>query len=105
MKFAAVDFIELLEQISRKAGVELEIKTVNLPNQQSSIKKPIFEFQAGGSFRDLFQCLVLIENLPYQINFEEVQLMSVGASTAAAPSEKKEKKGAAGAPSQTAPAK
>jgi hypothetical protein len=68
-----VKFIEELESINQKTGTNLLVRVINLPNQ-SETKAPYFEFQIRGSFRGLFQYLILLENVPYQITIDRVNL-------------------------------
>ncbi len=84
-----IGLIKEFESLGQRAGVGLKINAVNLPTARSDTQKPTFEFRAEGLFRDLFQYLVSLENLPYQINFKEIQLNTA----LSAPSEKKENKG------------
>ncbi len=66
-----VKFVEGLESLSRKSGVSLVIKSATLPGEKEA-EKPKLSFRTKGSFRDLFQHLVLLENIPYQIRFDKV---------------------------------
>ncbi len=74
-----VGFIEKLESLGRKTETDVAVKSIKLPDQ-SEIKEPHFEIQVRGSFRDLFQYIFLLENLPYQISFERINLIKPEAS-------------------------
>ena len=71
-----VKLVEELEFLSQKAGVDFAMSAIDLPAQAES-KKPIFRFQIKGSFRDLFHYLVLLEDLFYRIEFENVQFSEI----------------------------
>lgn len=75
-----VKFIEDLESLKEKTGVELTLKSVTL-SEEMTYSEPRFQFQISGAFRDLFQYLVLLENLPYQINFGRVQFTATREET------------------------
>ncbi len=69
-----VGFLEKLEVLGRQAGVNVSIRSINLPGQ-SEINEPRLQVAATGSFRDLLQYFSLLENLPYQIIFEKFSLI------------------------------
>lgn len=66
-----VKFIEELEFLSQKTGVVLATKAAII----SDNKKPHFEFSINGSFRDTFQYLILLENIPYQISLDNISFI------------------------------
>ncbi len=74
-----VKFIEELEFLSQKAGVDFKMKAIDLPTEPGS-KKPVFQFQIKCSFRDFFHYLVLLEDLFYQVQLEKVQFSEVPAA-------------------------
>lgn len=71
-----VKFVEELEFLSQKTGVDFTMKAINLPAKSESLK-PSFQFQIKGSFRDLFHYLVLLEDLFYQIEFGNAQFSEI----------------------------
>lgn len=65
-----VDFIELLEQISRKAGVEFTAETANLPaspagGPASSGERASLSFEVRGNFQSLVNFFALLDKMPY----------------------------------------
>jgi hypothetical protein len=71
-----VKFVEELEFLSQKAGVDFKMKAIDLPTKPGP-KKPVFQFQIKCSFRDFFHYLVLLEDLFYQVQLEKVQFSEV----------------------------
>ena len=62
-----VDFIENIEKIGRQAQVGLQFKFVNLREDGLAM-----EFEALGSFNELFYFLNLLEQMPFRLQFEKI---------------------------------
>src|SRR3989338_2633208 len=58
-----VDFIELLEQISRKAGVEFTAETANIPAAPG--ERAGLSFEIKGNFQSLVNFFALLDKIPY----------------------------------------
>ncbi len=71
-----VKFIEDLEFLGHKASTTLEVDAIRLPTPGDNIKEPSFHFKITGTFGELFQYFMLLENIPYQIEFERVSLLN-----------------------------
>lgn len=71
-----VQFIEKLEEVSRLAGAQIEIQSAVVPDQNNPI--PSFNFQINGGFENIFSSLLFIENLPYQIEIQELRFIKLG---------------------------
>lgn len=69
-----VGFIENLENLGKDAGVSIELSSVRMDDE--NIKEPHFDLILRGSFNALFRYIVLLENLPYQIIFEKLNMSS-----------------------------
>lgn len=69
-----VGFIENLENLGKDAGVSVELSAVRMDEKNS--KAPHFDLILKGSFNALFHYIVLLENLPYQIIFEKLNMSS-----------------------------
>jgi len=74
-----VKFIEKIEYLGETSGVKLEIDSIEVtPNSEESLAKKYEELNlklnASGSFKQMFHFASLIENLPYHVNIEEVDL-------------------------------
>lgn len=69
-----VGFIENLEKLGRDAGVSVELSSVRMDDKNS--KEPHFDLILKGGFNPLFHYIVLLENLPYQIIFEKLNMSS-----------------------------
>ncbi len=68
-----VGFIESLEKIGRDANVLVGIHSVGIEKDKKSV---LFRIDAEGEFEELFQYLVSLENLPYQVAFERMDISS-----------------------------
>ncbi|PIR58042.1 MAG: hypothetical protein COU71_00635 [Parcubacteria group bacterium CG10_big_fil_rev_8_21_14_0_10_38_31] len=66
-----LSFIEEIETLAKESGVEMEFRSVDISKSDSG-EKPIFQFKAIGSFADIFQYLVLLENIKYQVIFDNI---------------------------------
>lgn len=66
-----ISFIENLETLGKKIGLSLEFDSVDTNTEKG--QKPHFRFHTEGNFDKLFQFLLLIENYPYQIVFQELR--------------------------------
>ncbi len=77
---SVINFIELLEKTSGKAGVSLSLNSISVGG-----KGPSFRFGLSGTFGEVYRYLGLVENMPQQIIFQKVDLRA--------------KKNASGAPS------
>ena len=62
-----VDFIENIEKTGRQAQVGLQFKFVNLREDGLAM-----EFEALGSFNELFYFLNLLEQMPFRLQFEKI---------------------------------
>lgn len=74
-----VDFIENLEQLSKYAGVDIEVVSVDV---SQDVKKNMSEsldldFKVSGKWRDIFHLLTLIENMPLKIKILKTNLKVV----------------------------
>lgn len=72
-----VRFIEDLERVGRDSGIDLKVESASLVSRPEELG-PSFRLRAQGSFSALFQYLLLLENLPYEISFEEANLSFSG---------------------------
>ena len=70
-----VRFIEDLEQVGKDGGIAVEVDSASLAATPEE-RGPSFRLSAKGSFSSLFQYLLTLENLPYEIVFEEIHLNS-----------------------------
>lgn len=64
-------FIEDLEKIGRESGVSLDVESASPASGNSA---PSFRLGLRGDFQNLFLYLLLLENLPYEINLDEASL-------------------------------
>lgn len=72
-----VDFIELLEKIGKDADVSVGVHSAEIEKDKKSV---LFRIKAEGGFKELFQYLVSLENLPQQIVFERMAIFEESAS-------------------------
>lgn len=82
-----VDFIETVESLGRIAGVKLETESVGveaLKNKTASSTELFrLSLRTEGSWGDTMRLLSLLDNMPYKISFESVELekISVGSDS------------------------
>lgn len=74
-----VNFIEDVEDISRKTGVFLEINSIKTGKKGDLGAN--FIFKLSGGFGEIFRFLGLLENMPYQIIIKKAHLRSEGKSS------------------------
>ncbi len=111
----AVAFLETLESYGKTAGTAFEIQTVDIinpttqttatsqpqgdatdTNQPTTTVKPsndehpslVFTVHALGRFEDIYQLLLLLENAPYEFEFEKVTLHHLDLSKNISPTAK-----------------
>lgn len=64
-------FIEKIESVGKRANAFVRFRFVNIREAENILT---MEFEAVGSFKELFYFLQLIENLPVRISFEKFLL-------------------------------
>jgi Tfp pilus assembly protein PilO len=75
-KDTLINFIELLESMSKASGVSLN------KNSSSADKNPIFDLSAEGNYNQVQNFLVLLENMPYKISLDDVSMKEkIGAAS------------------------
>lgn len=67
-----VEFIEELEKLSREKNVEIKIQSALVSEKRE--ENPTFNFELAGNFENIFRVAALMENLPYQLEIEEITL-------------------------------
>ena len=77
-----VDFIETVELLGRTSGVKIEVESVGvsaLKNKTASSTTELFNlsFKTEGSWKDTMHLLSLLDNMSYQISFENVNLSKI----------------------------
>lgn len=65
-------FVSYLEEIGPTLGSEITVKSVEVPEKVKNTI--IFSLMITGSFNDVVKTIALIENIPYQININQVFL-------------------------------
>ena len=68
-----LDFIEELEKAGAESGLAVRVESANFDVGQAE-GSPSFRLQATGSFQSLFKLMLILENTPYEISFEDVSL-------------------------------
>jgi len=74
-----LSFIKEIENLAKESGVDMEFRSVDISKNDSG-EKPIFQFKATGPFSGLFYYLVLLENIKYQIVFDNITFQKIGGS-------------------------
>lgn len=72
-----LSFIEEIEVLAKESGVDMEFRSVDISKNDTG-EKPVFQFKALGSFSDIFYYLTLLENIKYQIVFDNISLQEKG---------------------------
>lgn len=67
-----VEFIEGLEKLSGAENVEIKIQSAFISENRE--ENPVFNFELAGNFENIFRVAALTENLPYQLEIEEIDL-------------------------------
>jgi len=66
-----VGFIEEVESLRQKTGVELEIGSIDL---NSSLLAPKIRIRLKGNFNQIYKTILLLKNMPYMLSFENISL-------------------------------
>ncbi len=69
-----INFIEKLEQIAKNSNVSLKVSAGNPVSLKDKIG-PTFSLEASGDFQNIFRYLLLLENMPYEISFENASIV------------------------------
>lgn len=69
-KQSIIELIEEIEKLKNKTGVSVKIGSIDFGGNN----KPRLQLEIKGSFRQIYQTVVLLENMPYTVNFESVLL-------------------------------
>ena len=76
-----VDFIEAVESLGRTVGVNLEIESVGVETMKgkTSSSTELFRLSAKteGSWSGIINLLTLLENMPFSISFENLNLRKI----------------------------
>lgn len=81
-----VDFIETVELLGRTADVKIEVESVGVSafkNKTASSTTELFNlsFKTEGSWQNTMHLLSLLDNMPYKISFENVNLSKISGSS------------------------
>lgn len=72
-----LNFIKEIEALAKESGVEMEFRSVDISKNDEG-EKPVFQFKASGAFPDIFHYLVLLENVKYQVIFDNISFQEKG---------------------------
>lgn len=67
-----VKFIETLEDLGKKTDILIKISSAEIGKGSEN---PKLRISANGSFQDIFHYIILLENLPNQIAFDNLNLV------------------------------
>src|SRR3989344_809666 len=70
------NFIEDLEGVGRDSGVDVRVESANLAASPKDAG-PSLHLEARGNFSSVFKYSLLLENLPYEIVFEKIDIDKV----------------------------
>jgi hypothetical protein len=68
-----VPFIEYLEKTGEEIGVLVDFSSVKIDD--TGKEKPRLQFSLKGKFENIFRFIILLENIRYQIAFENIGLV------------------------------
>ncbi len=66
-----VPFLDSIESVARNAGVKAEVVSVAVPNEESVL---LVGMNATGGFEQMYKFVTLLENSPYQLEFDSVEI-------------------------------
>jgi len=70
-KSSIVDFIEMMEGASREVGVGFQLNSVDVEKDELPI-----QFKIDGSWAEVVRMISLVENMPYKLNVDNVNLVN-----------------------------
>ncbi len=73
-----ISFIETLENLGKKTSVSVKLSSVRVGEGKE--EKPSLSLELEGEFKQIFNYLLLMENLPYQIIIDDLDLRAGGIS-------------------------
>ncbi len=68
-------FIEDIEKVGNESGIEVNVESASLAAGNSKLG-PSFRLRAQGNFSQVFKYMLLLENTPYEISFEDISFTS-----------------------------
>lgn len=71
-------FIDDVENAGRESEVGVRVESANLSTDGINDSGPSFRLEASGNFSSVFKYSLLLENLPYEISFEEMNITKSG---------------------------
>jgi len=71
-----VPFIEYLEKTGKDVGVPVDFSSVKI--DETGKEKPHLQFSLKGKFENIFRFIVLLENVRYQIAFDNMGISKSG---------------------------
>lgn len=74
-KISIIDFLELVESLALKAGVDAGVKTVDFFGKDKSIN-PKFTIKVSGNFNDIYYFISLIESAVYHTALAQIRINS-----------------------------
>lgn len=71
-----VPFIEYLEKTGKDIGVSVDFSSVKI--DEIGKEKPRFQFSLKGKFENIYRFIVLLENVRYQLIFDNISISKDG---------------------------
>ncbi|KKR67949.1 MAG: hypothetical protein UU10_C0033G0009 [Parcubacteria group bacterium GW2011_GWF1_40_6] len=66
-----VPFLDTLEGLAPKAGVEMEVNSVNIKDDNTVLS---IDIRVNGNFGAVYKFLSLLENSPYELDFSSIDM-------------------------------
>ncbi len=93
----SVDFIEMVESLSKIAGVKVEIESVGIDASRNKIGSSTesfrFSVKTEGLWTNVIHLLGLLENIPFKVSFDNVSLDKISEPETANPANPAKRKG------------
>jgi hypothetical protein len=68
-----VPFLDTIEKIASESGAKTEVTSVNISKDNTELA---LDMKAVGSFQEIYKFLALLENSPYEIEFNLIDMQS-----------------------------
>jgi len=65
-------FVGYLEDLNKDAGVEISVESIEIPPKTKNTIS--IKLSVDGNFQEVIKTIYLLENIPYQVNFTQVNL-------------------------------
>ncbi|MDO8510237.1 MAG: hypothetical protein Q7S15_01280 [bacterium] len=77
-----VPFIEFIENLARRSGVGLTLRSADLEEGLTAVAAGLFrmDVEVGGTWNEVFQFTALLGSIPYKVEFADIMVETTGSS-------------------------